>query len=105
VNNEVFKTYFVDEKNISKNNFTGLERIRLTGNSVEDIIKDGEKLGLTYLVIENDQFFHKYLNDIYENENKYPYLEKIFDSENMNYQKLKIKVFKINFDLFHEINS
>lgn len=76
VDNKVFKTYFLVEKSISKNNLKDLERIRLTGNSIKEIIVECKGLGLTYLVIEGDQFFNKYLNDAYEDENKYSYLER-----------------------------
>ena len=33
---------------------------------------------------------------------QYPYLKKIFDSDEFGFKKLKIKVFEINYEKFHE---
>lgn len=103
--NDIFKTYFVESKEsiVLKNGFTDLKIILLYGDSLEQIISDGEKLGLTHLAIEQQQYFHPFLNDVYINENNYPYLTKIFDSEKENYQKLQVKVFTIDYDLFHKM--
>ena len=103
--NDIFKTYFVESKESieAKNGFTDLKIIRLDGDSLEQIISDGEKLGLTHLAIEPQQYFHPFLNDVYVNENNYPYLNKIFDSEKENYQKLRVKVFTIDNTLFHKM--
>ena len=35
-----------------------------------------------------------------EDEKKYPYLTKVFDAENEDYEKLRIKVFRIDYDVF-----
>ena len=43
------------------------------------------------------------LNDLYYNEEKYPYMEKIFDSDEMDYKEFKIKAFEINYQKFHEL--
>ena len=40
-----------------------------------------------------------FFNDMYENESKYPFLEKIYDSDDMNL-KTKYKIFKINYEKF-----
>jgi len=38
------------------------------------------------------------LFDVYDNEEKYPYLEKVFDSEESGYKKFKAKLFKIDYE-------
>ena len=35
--------------------------------------------------------------DIYSNEEKYPFLKKVFDSDNHDYQKYGVKIFEINY--------
>ena len=99
----IFKQYYSSSlSEVPKpGKFTELEELKIHGNSLEEIILDGEKLGLTHVIIENEQYFNKFLNTVYENEEKYPYLIKIFDSNEENYEKLNVKVFKVNYSLFN----
>jgi hypothetical protein len=66
-------------------------------NSLNDFILSGKGKGLSHLVIDDNLNRPNYLKDIFENEEKYLFLEKIFDSKNqsLNY---KVKIFKINFN-------
>ena len=79
-----------------------LKRITITGNSVEEIVNKGENYDLKY-IISNEQRndFHGFIDDIYANEEEYPYLTKIFDSTEEGFEKLKIKVFEIDYEKFH----
>ena len=81
-----------------------LQRITITGNSVEEIINKGESYNLKY-IISNEQRndFHGFIDDIYHQEEKYPYLKKIFDSSNQGFEKLKIKVFEIDYKKFNKL--
>ncbi len=79
-----------------------LKRITVTGNSIEEIISNGENYHLKYIVTnEKENEFRGFVDKIYSNEEKYPYLKKIFDSELENYEKLKIKIFEINYKKFN----
>ena len=79
-----------------------LKRITVTGNSIEEIISNGENYDLKYIVTnEKENEFRGFVDKIYSNEEKYPYLKKIFDSELENYEKLKIKIFEINYTKFN----
>ena len=80
-----------------------LQRITITGNSVEEIINKGENYNLKY-IISNEQRndFHGFIDDIYANEEEYPYLTKIFDSTKEGFEKLKIKVFEIDYEKFNK---
>ena len=79
-----------------------LKRITVTGNSIEEIISNGENYDLKYIVTnEKENEFRGFVDKIYSNEEKYPYLKKIFDSELENYEKLKIKIFEINYKKFN----
>lgn len=83
-----------------------LSQINVYGDSIESLIKNGEKKGLKYIAIsENGSYFFSFFTDIFNSESEYPYLKKIMDSEAMDYQKIKIKVYEINYKKFHEIND
>ena len=79
-------------------------RVQIYGNSFEEVIQEGEKIGLNYIVLNGDgHIFNKFMNDIYYSEEKYPYLLKIFDSEKEGFEKLKVKVFRIDYNEFQNI--
>ena len=69
--------------------------------NIEDYIFENYKKGLTHLVIyqENNT---KYLDLIYSDEKKYPYLEKVYDSELPSEEK-RVKIFYINYVEFEKI--
>ena len=59
---------------------------------------------LKYLISnENETFYYPFVDSIYDNETNYPFLVKIFDSDNLGYTKLKIKIFEIDYDKFYEL--
>ncbi len=61
-----------------------------------EYIKFNKDRNLTHLlIIKNDQ--HGFFTDVYENEQKYPFLEKSYDSAEFN-MSTKFKIFKINFE-------
>ncbi len=93
-----FKTYKINYEVTNQNSHI-LTPITLSGNNVEHLVSNGEKHGLTLIAInesENSSWFQE-LNDVYQNEENYPYLIKVFDSNEVNFDKLKIKVFKIDY--------
>ena len=74
----------------------------INAESIENLLTIGNTKDLRYIISnENDKgLFHKYVNDIYSNEEKYPYLTKIFDSTEQEMKFLKIKIFEINYEKF-----
>jgi len=73
----------------------------LYAESIEDLLTVGSINNLRYIVTnENSGFFHNYVNEIYSNEEKYPYLTKIFDSNEQGMKFLKIKIFEIDYEQF-----
>ena len=46
-----------------------------------------------------------YLNEIYENEENFPYLRKVFDTEKEGFEKFKAKVFEIDYKKFYLIKN
>tara|TARA_Y100000590_G_scaffold189039_1_gene215373 strand:+ start:7021 stop:8712 length:1692 start_codon:yes stop_codon:yes gene_type:complete len=83
-----------------------INRINVTGDSVEEIISLGKKYNLRY-ILSNEKpdsiGFHKFLDEIYFTDKNYPYLTKIFDSNDYQYKKLKFKIYEIDYDKFEEI--
>ena len=68
--------------------------IRLQGETINEVIQDAKNKGLSYLAVTDNQ---QILSKIYHQEHNYPYLKKIFDS-NEHHIKFKIKIFEINFN-------
>jgi len=99
VENGDFRSYYSNPPNNSEN----IEWLRLYGESVEDIIKGGPNLELDYLIIEKQQFSLSFLDKIYENDDSYPYLIKVYDSNDVGLEKIKVKIFKINYDKFNAL--
>jgi hypothetical protein len=67
-------------------------------STLEKFLEYGEEKNLEYLVADNNTNRPEFLFDVYDNEEKYPYLEKVFDSEESGYKKFKVKLFKINYE-------
>ena len=79
-------------------------RMSVYGKTVEELVTNGETRDLKYIaILEKGSYFFPFLNDLYYNEEKYPYMKKIFDSNEMNYKEFKIKVFEINYEKFHDL--
>ena len=75
----------------------------VSASNIEDLVLKGESLNLNYLISnQHTTFFYPYIDQVYHNEKQYPYLIKIFDSSEYGYEKLKIKVFEINYEKFHK---
>ena len=73
----------------------------VSASNIEDLILKGEPLNLNYLISnQHDTFYYPFVDQVYHNEEQYPYLIKIFDSHEHGYEKLKIKVFEINYEKF-----
>ena len=69
-----------------------------TGCCSLDSINDARNKEVSYLIVTSNSTDKIFL-DIYDNEEDYAYLEKIFDS-NENNSKFKVKIFKIDFIKF-----
>ena len=83
-----------------------LQRITITGNSLEEILDKGQTYDLKYIFVNKEKNdFHGFIDDIYFQESKYPYLEKIFDSDINGFQKLKIKIFEINYNEYKNLKN
>ena len=80
----------------------------LYAKSLEDFIEVSYEYELNYISINKNgvsEVFYPYLDGIYENEEKFPYLTKVFDTEKEGFQKLKAKVFEIDYQKFYQLNN
>ena len=81
--------------NMKKNSVSNFE-------SLTDFIKISRNESLSHLVIYENNRDVKFLNDVFSNENNYPYLIKEFDSLESNYKK-RVKIFEIDYVMFDSI--
>ena len=110
----VFKNYkihnnismdFMEEFNSENRN---VKPIQLYAKSLEDFIEVSYEYELNYISINKNgvsDVFYPYLDEIYENEEEFSYLTKVFDTEQDGFEKLKVKVFEINYEIFHELDD
>lgn len=68
-------------------------------DSMEKFIK--ENVGLSHIIVDGDKRRPIFLNDVFYDDSKYKYLEKVFDSSEMGY-KYHVKIYKINYDMFKQ---
>ena len=105
VQNNDFRDFKIDHMtNKDQKSENEYEEISIYAESIEDLILNGEGSNLKYLISNNQKtFFYPFVDDIYHNEKNFPYLIKVFDSDKHGYQKLKIKVFEIDYETFNEL--
>jgi len=70
-------------------------------DSLEELIQFGKDNHLKHLVIDTDGDGINYLYDIFHNEEKYQFLEKIYDSKSDGFT-YHVKFFKIKYDEFNK---
>lgn len=68
-------------------------------DSLENYLKSSKNKGLTDLIIDENHNQPKFLNDLFDEKIRYPYLTKIFDSWNLKY-KYHVKIFRIDYETF-----
>ena len=74
------------------------------GETLEELISDGEKFNLKYIIANKEQTpLHSFTDELYNNYNQHAYLKKIFDSDELGFKKLKIKVFEIDYEKFNKL--
>lgn len=107
VNNpEFFKEFKINYKeNTSINEKINTPFISLYAKSLDELISLEPQYDLKYIaIIQNDVTpWHDYLVDVYKNEENYPYLKKIFDSDQVEFQKFKVKLFEIDYEKWQSI--
>ena len=70
--------------------------------TLEEFIVENKQNGLTHIVIDDKKDRQEFLRSIILNESDYLYLEKEFDSKDLEFE-YNVKMFKINYELFYSI--
>ena len=101
-----FKQYEIrNDVNSSENN--KLIQINLYSKSMNDFILASEKYDLKYITINKKGVtteWYPFLENVYDDVH-YPYLKKIVDSNQLGFKNLEVKVFEIDYKIFHELIS
>ena len=75
-------------------------RISAEGHkSLDEYIRSSKDQGLTHLVLDGRDDREKFLNDVYFNEKKYPYLTKVYDSAEFGFT-YHVKIYQIDYNKF-----
>ena len=106
---EQFKQYkigseWAEYQELDKNE-KAIESISIYGKSLAELVKNGKEFELEYIIAKKEKNFYPFLSDLYSNEENYPYMVKIFDSNEFAYKKLKVKVFEIDYEKFNKNNE
>ncbi len=78
--------------------------ISVKSNNIIEFLQDSKEKGITHLVIDDkEQISASFVNEIFNKENQFPYLTKIYDSKDdqLSYQ---VKIFEIDFEKFNALN-
>ena len=71
-------------------------------NSLDNYLEFGKTRGLSHLVVDDSKNRPYFLSDIFYHEEKYPYLIKIFNSEDHGFT-YHLKIYKIDYSKFESI--
>ena len=73
-------------------------------NSLNEAIEFGNVNGMTHLIVDDIDRKPKFLKEVFDNEKKYLFLIKEFDSKDHGY-KYHLKIFKIDYEKFTSMNK
>ena len=73
-------------------------------HSLNEFIVYGEREGLTHIVVDDNQNRSEFLKDVFGNEEKYVYLNKIYDSSEHGYD-YHLKIFRIDYEKFESVKE
>ena len=71
-------------------------------DSLNKFIDYGKNEGLTHIVTDYNENRPQFLKDVFHNEEKFPYLTRIYDSSEQGYD-YHLKIFKIDYEIFDSI--
>ena len=71
-------------------------------DSLNEFIDYGKNEGLTHIVADYNENRAQFLKDVFHNEEKFPYLIRIYDSSEQGYN-YHLKIFKIDYEMFDSI--
>jgi len=71
--------------------------------SLNEFIDYGKNEGLTHIIADENENRPQFLKDVFKNEEKVPYLTKIYDSVEQGYD-YHLKIFQIDYEKFDSVN-
>jgi uncharacterized membrane protein len=80
---------------IKNNTITETRTLNINNLSIIDFIKNNEKNNITHIVVDDNTEFEN-LNNLFLNDEKYPYLIKVYDSLEHGF-KYHVKIYKIDY--------
>jgi len=82
----------------------GPKVISVDSQTLHEFIEKNRDEGLDHLVIDEKADRAMFLTDVFNNDEKYTYLTKIFDSKDLGYE-YHVKIYKINYEKFDLSNQ
>ena len=102
---EIFKNSRV---NLDMNILDGNQKLvegKIFASNIDEFMTKSKQYNVKYISIsksgmEGTKFWYPYLLDLYDDEQKYNFLKKVFDSSKEGYQKFNVKIFEINYNSY-----
>ena len=100
---EIHNNFPIASVDIPKDSPGTIKNVRIgagtdnTFDNLEDYLAFGKLHGMTEIILDGDNLDSKFLQDVFYNEKKYPYLIKIYDSKEHGFIH-HVKVFEIDYD-------
>ncbi len=72
--------------------------------TLNELLIESKKIGITHLIVDGKDSRPDFLNSIYQNDENYPFLERIYDSTEHGLE-YHVKIYLINYEYFEEIQN
>ena len=73
--------------------------------TLRQFIENNRNYGLSHIVADDFEKRPEFLRNVYLYEENYPYLKKVFDSENAGYIRYYVKIYEIDYSVFDRIDK
>jgi hypothetical protein len=97
--NHYYKSAFSNEEVISKMDHIPHKITRVDSSSFENLPSFIDSTRISHILVDGQENRSHYLNDVFLNEKEYPYLTKIYDSQDDNLM-YHVKIFEIDYEKF-----
>jgi hypothetical protein len=97
--NHYYKSAFSNEEVISKMDHIPHKITRVDSSSFENLPSFIDSARISHILVDGHENRSHYLNDVFLNEKEYPYLTKIYDSQDDNLM-YHVKIFEIDYEKF-----